>query len=277
MKSIKRNSILFACVIISLLGFNCKKNKVQPSLIEKQVDLTTHKLTTYSIINNSKYLIVFETGLGDAATVWNEKTIPMQISAISDVLIYDRAGYGKSQKGPVARDINKLRIELEKVIDQMANGRKIILVGHSLGGMVIRDYAIKNPSKTAGLLFIDPSQELYNHPSQTEEDFIYNTFNTAYGADFGGTMEARELIEDSQYMTLLPGLPNIPVIVLTSMKTDALNTAADRQLWFNAHEALKTGVTDFTHITTTNSGHYIMRDEPTLVVDKLKLLLSKLP
>jgi pimeloyl-ACP methyl ester carboxylesterase len=254
-----------------------QKNTIQPSLAEKQVDLATHKLTTYSIISNSKYLIVFETGLGDAATVWNEKEIPIQISATSDVLIYDRAGYGKSPKGPASRDITKLRIELEKIIDQSANGRKVVLISHSLGGMIIRDYAIKNPLKTAGLLFIDPSQELYNHPSQAEEDFIYNTFNTAYGADFGGTMEARELIEDSQYMTLLPNLPNIPLIVLTSMKTDASHTPADRQLWFNAHEALKKGITDFTHISTTRSGHYIMREEPTLVVDQIKLLMSKLP
>jgi len=275
MNTIKRAFTLI--LLITIVGFSCKKSAILPSLTEKPVDLTTHKLTTYSVIKNSKYLIVFETGLGDEASVWNEKQFPAQVSASSDVLLYDRAGYGKSQKGPAPRDINKLRAELEKVIDQSANGRKIILVGHSLGGMIIRDYAIKNPTKTAALLFVDPSHELYNHPTQAEEDFIYNTFNTAYGSDFGGTMEARDLIEDSQYMGLLPNLPNIPVIVLTSMKIDASHTAADRQLWFNAHESLKVGVSDFTHITTINSGHYIMRDEPALVLNNIRLLLSKLP
>jgi pimeloyl-ACP methyl ester carboxylesterase len=277
MKSIKKVPFLIIIGITGLFCFACKKNPIQPSLTEKQVDLVTHKLTAYSIINNSKYLIVFETGLGDAAGIWNEKEIPVQISTTSDVLIYDRAAYGKSQKISSPRIINKLSNELDKVINEFANGRKVILVAHSLGGMIIRDWAIKNPLKTAALLFADPSHELYNHPSQSEEDLIYNTFNTAYGPDFGGTLEARELIEDSQYMQTLPGLPNVPVIVLTSMKTDATHTSADRQLWFNAHEALKTGVTDFTHITTTNSGHYIMRDEPGLVTDKIKLLLSKLP
>ncbi len=277
MKTIKKVPVLFITTMVSLLSFNCKKNTTTPSLIEKQVDAATHKLTTYSIIKNSKYLIVFETGLGDAAAVWNEKEIPAQISVASDVLIYDRAAYGKSQKGPAPRNINKLSNELDKVIAEFANGRKVVLVAHSLGGMIIRDWAIKNPLKTAALLFVDPSHELYNHPSQAEEDFIYNTFNSAYGPDFGGTLEARELIEDSQYMTSLSGLPNISVIVITSMKTDASHTAADRQNWFNAHEALKAGVTDFTHITTTISGHYIMREEPALVTDKIKLLLSKLP
>lgn len=51
-----------------------------------------------------------------------------------------------------------------------------MLVGHSIAGMIMRDYAIKNPAKIAGLLFIDPSHETYNNPTQAQEDFIYNTF-----------------------------------------------------------------------------------------------------
>ena len=249
----------------------------QPAFTETQVDLTTHKLTAYSYIKNTKYLVVFESGLGDASAVWTEKNIHTQVAPLTDVVLYDRAGYGKSAKGPAPRDINKLRTELETLINKFANGRKVILVAHSLGGMIIRDYAIKNPAKTAALLFVEPSHELYNHPTQTEEDLIYNTLNTAYGADFGGTMEARQLIEDSQYMQGLSNLPYVPVIVLTSMKTDAQHTAADSQNWFAAHEALKTGVTGFTHLTTTNSSHYIQREEPGLVIDNIKLLLSKLP
>ena len=65
--------------------------------------------------------------------------------------------------------------DLDRVIDRFANGRKIILVGHSLGGMIIRDYAIKNPSKVAGILFIDPSHEAFLNPTQAQEDFYYNT------------------------------------------------------------------------------------------------------
>ena len=52
--------------------------------------------------------------------------------------------------------------------------------------------------------------------------------------------------------------PNVPVIVLTGMKVEAPNNATDQQNLFNAHELLKAGLTDFTHISTTNSGHYIL-------------------
>lgn len=262
---------------IVLSTTTCKKEKViTASFTETKVSLTTHNLTSFSIIKNSKYLVVFESGLGDDHAVWNKKDIPSQISKTFDVLLYDRAGYGKSEDGPVPRNINKLQSELSRIIDRFSNGRKLILVGHSLGGMIIRDYAIKNPTKIAALLFVDPSHEFYNHPSQADEDMIYNSFKNAYGLNFGGTVESKELIENSQYLATLADLPNVPITVLTSMKVDAIHSSTDRQAWYNAHELLKNGVTDFTHSTTTNSGHYIMIDEPKFVIDNFYLLVSKL-
>lgn len=250
-------------------------NKTE-TLQETKVDVGTHKLAAYSIIHNSKYLVVFESGLGDGHSVWNEKKIPIKLSTQLDVVTYDRAGYEKSEKDSKPRNINQLRSELETVINNFSNGRKVILIGHSLGGMIIRDYAVKNASKVAGLLFIDPSHEYYNQPSQEEEDMLYNLFKTNYGASSGVALEAREIIEDSQYMATLPDLPNIPVIVISSLKVDASTSESDKQIWFKAHELLKEGVSDFTHITTTKSGHYIMNDEPNLVIDNFNLLLSKI-
>ncbi|HCT22413.1 MAG TPA: alpha/beta hydrolase [Chitinophagaceae bacterium] len=266
-------------LLLSIITFaSCKKTNVTPdNFTTTKNSLPTHKLVSFSITKNTKYLIVFEAGLGDDHAIWNQKNLPTTISAKDDVLLYDRAGYGKSEKGPAPRNIAKLSGELDSVINKFANGRKVILVGHSLAGMIMRDYAIKNPTKIAGILFIDPSHEAYNNPTQAQEDLVYNAFLNSNGADFGATMEARELVEDSQYMTTLPNLPNVPTIVITSMKVDASHSASDRQNWFNAHEKFKIGVSDFTHISTTNSGHYIFIEEPNLVLDNLNLLISKLP
>lgn len=277
MKKSKTSFILIPVFFLTLICISCKTKSVYPALTEKQVDLVTHKLTMYFSSSATKYLIVFESGLGDGASIWNEKNIPIQLAAVSDVLIYDRGGYGKSQKGPSPRTIDRLSDELNNVITAIAGNRKVILVSHSFGGMITRAYAIKNPTKIAALLFIDPAHELFNHPSQAEEDRIFDAAKAAYGVDFGATSEARELLEDSEYMAKLPNLPNVPVTVITSMKADAAHSQAEYQFWFNAHESLKTGVTDFQHITTIKSGHYIMIEEPTLVMENIKQLLAKLP
>ncbi len=269
---------LIPFLVSLLLLVSCEKDDAaKVSFQESFLQLSTHQLATYSIERNSRYLIVFESGLGDDHAVWSTKKVAEDMSNKMDVLVYDRAGYGKSTIDDHARNIDRLRTELESVVNKYANGRKVILVGHSLGGMIIRDFAIKNPTKTAALLFVDPSHENYNQPTQAIEDMIYNAFKSSNGANFGATKEAKELIEDAQYMATLSSVPNIPVVVLTSMKTDATHTASDRQNWYKAHELLKNTISDFTHIGTTNAGHYIMNDEPNLVLDHINLLISKLP
>lgn len=272
--------LLFVFVITGLLS--CEKEPVDSLVyVESTVTAGTHTLSVFTIPNNTAtYLVVFETGLGDFSKLWKESKVPETIMTNAAVLLYDRAGYNKSTRGPGPRDIKKLRTELEEVINKYADGRKVVLVGHSLGGYIIRDYAIRNPSKTAALLFVDPSHEIYNGTlTQSMEDRIYNNFKTIYGENYGATMEARELIEDAQYMRSLAPMPNIPVAVITSMKKTPPDehSDSDRQLWYSAHESLKTGVTDFSHTSTVLSGHYIMKTEPTLVTNGLKTLLSKLP
>ena len=256
---------------------SCKKtNDPTAQFVETKIDLTTHKITSFSATANAKYLVVFESGLGNDHTVWTDKAVASQINSNSDVLMYDRAGYGKSENGPTPRNIERLRSELESVINKFSNGRKVILVGHSLGGLIIRDYAIKNPLKTAALLFVDPSHEFYNHPSQADEDKLYETAKNAGGANSGVALEVREFIEDLQYTGKLPSLPNVPVIVLTSMQVDATHSLSDKQIFYHAHELLGKDLADFTHVATTKSGHFIMIDEPTLVIDNFNLLISKL-
>jgi pimeloyl-ACP methyl ester carboxylesterase len=268
----------FIPYLVSLaLLVSCKKDTPpNVSFNESFVQLSTHKLATYSIGSNSKYLVVFESGLGNDHSIWQIKNTAGDISAKMDIVVYDRAGYGKSTIDDNPRDINRLSIELEAVVNKYANGRKVILVGHSLGGMIIRDFAIKNPDIVAALLFVDPSHENVLHPSQAAEDSLYNSVYSSNGPNFGGTKEARQLIEDAQYMSTLPNLPDVPVVVLTGMKSDAGSTGNTQDL-YNAHELLKSGITDFTHIAVTNSGHFIMIDNPGLLMDNFNLLISKLP
>jgi pimeloyl-ACP methyl ester carboxylesterase len=266
---------------ISLLSCSGDK-KITPEYPGTEVELGTHKLMAYTVSKESKYLVVFESGLGNDHTAWYSTGKSTEILSIStfldsDVLLYDRAGYGKSGFNTEPRNINKLRSELETVVDKFANGRKVLLVGHSLGGFIIRDYAIKNPAKVAGLLFVDTSHEKYGRPSKGLIDSSYSAFKTAYGANSGIASETLQLIEDFKYMAGLPNLPDVPVIAITSMKIEANHSAAEMQLRYESIESLGVGLTDFMHITTTNSGHYIQLEEPELVLRNIKLLLSKFP
>ncbi|MCD0470763.1 alpha/beta fold hydrolase [Flavobacterium sp. JAS] len=283
-KAIIRLLCLLTFIIYTLSFVSCSDDdkKVSPEYPGTVIDLGTHKLMSYIVSKKSKYLVVFESGHGNDHTSWYSTGKSSEILSISefldsDVLLYDRAGYGKSESNTEPRNISKLTSELEKVIDKFANNRKVLLVGHSLGGLIIRDFAIKNPKKVASLVFVDASHEKYNHFSQSQIDSFYNTYKADYGENSGIALESLQLIEDFKYMEGFPNLPDVPVIAITSVKIDAEHDSADRQLWYDSKESLKTEVKDFTHIKTIKSGHFIQLDEPKLVLDNIRLLLSKLP
>jgi pimeloyl-ACP methyl ester carboxylesterase len=271
-------------VLVSLLLIACSKdNKANSESFQHElIDLDKSKISTYFMEKNSDYLIVFESGLADDHQVWQKKKVAEKIAENTSVLLYDRGGYGKStlENGP--RDIPKLSAELDLVVGKFAKGRKVILIGHSVGGLVVRDYAVKHPDRVAGILFVDTSHEYYNKPDQAMEDQVYQVFASAYGENSGAAKEAQQLVEDFDYMSHVGMLPHIPVVAITSMKKDQANNASDeaygktRQDWFDAHELLKTNTSDFIHLSTTASGHNIMLEEPTLVINAFSQLRSKL-
>ncbi|MBN1119322.1 MAG: alpha/beta fold hydrolase [Bacteroidales bacterium] len=269
---------LIAITLLTICSCEKEKTEIEVPIKSQFVNLTSHKLASYYTKTNSKYLIVFESGLGDDHAVWQQQPgeIAKNTARKMDVLMYDRGGYGSSTLGNTERNIECLSSELDKVINTYSNNRKVILVGHELGGMVVRDYAIKHSEKTAAILFVDALHEQYNNFTESDEQTIYSISALFNGRASGAALEALQLREDDEYMSSLPNLPDVPVIALTSIKIEGDKDKQDRELWFHSKESLKEGVSDFEHITTAQSEH-IMKEEPNLVLDALDNLISKLP
>lgn len=89
------------------------------------------------------------------------------LSKHARLLSIDRPGFGYTQD--FARpepSIAAQAASVKAVVDRLAAGQKVWLVGHSLGGPVIARFAMDYPDQTAGLVLvaasIDPGQE--EHP-----------------------------------------------------------------------------------------------------------------
>jgi pimeloyl-ACP methyl ester carboxylesterase len=102
--------------------------------------------------------LVLESGLGNESLIWSK--VQPAISRTTRVCSYDRAGYGYSDAQPAPRDADRIAIELHSLLLQAKVSGPIILMGHSLGGLFIRDYATRYPEQVAGLIFVDASTPL---------------------------------------------------------------------------------------------------------------------
>ncbi len=108
-------------------------------------------------------LVVLEAGVGASGLCWAgvQALLPAHVWTVA----YDRSGYGGSDVATGPRDLNSLASDLEDVIDKYPH-RRLVLVGHSWGGPIIRTVAARRVaagSVVSGLVLVDQTDENADH------------------------------------------------------------------------------------------------------------------
>lgn len=81
------------------------------------------------------------------------------LSAYGRVCIYDRAGYGWSDRSPFPRTSDRIVGELDQLLTQAEIQPPYLLVGNSFGSYNMRLYAHRYPDKVVGLVLTDGLHE----------------------------------------------------------------------------------------------------------------------
>lgn len=68
---------------------------------------------------------------------------------------YDRAGMGYSETGPKPRDGDAIVGDMEKLMAASGEPGPYVLMGHSMAGLYLRQFAARNPDKVVGLVLLD--------------------------------------------------------------------------------------------------------------------------
>jgi len=97
--------------------------------------------------------VLFEAGIGDDSLTW--AGVQPAIAKTTRACSYDRAGYGWSDPSPNPRDAKTIAQELYTLLRAADIGGPLVLVGHSLGGMLVREYAGLYRSDVAGMVLVD--------------------------------------------------------------------------------------------------------------------------
>lgn len=101
--------------------------------------------------------VVLEAGMGEPGTLAYAAVMPA-VAERTRVIAYDRAGIGTSD--PVSSA--SVRSEIDDLAAVVAAaGGPCVLAGHSWGGLLAQLVAVRHPELIAGLVLIDPADEIY--------------------------------------------------------------------------------------------------------------------
>lgn len=258
--------------------------------------------------------VVLVSGLRSSAFEWHttdpESTSPAapvfeQIARTNRVCAYDRPGtvvgdqISRSDPVPQPTDAAKATADLHALLAAAGEQGPFVPVGHSIGGTIVRLYAMTHPDQVVGMVLVDATSEFLQDAETPDQWRIQRVLMRVDAADIPESVAEYPDIErfdiDATFAELraAPRLRPMPLVVLSADELLAPGFPAliasgafpasvppDFGAVFDAAQAeaqarLAELVPGAVHVTDTNSGHNIHLARPRLVVDAVRDVVAR--
>ena len=234
----------------------------------RMIDVDGHRLWLL-ITGAGPKTVVFESGIGDTHQSWN-KVVP-EVSKYARVVLYDRAGAGGSEPGPEPRSWAQMAKELHGLLRNAGVPGPYILVGHSLGGGIVRAFCQLYRGDVAGLVFVDPicadvfqglTPEQLEAVAAQQEAMLHTP---------GELAEWRFLKPEGFHnfpeLRALGAPPDVPTFLLIAGRDRPPNWS---KALLREYGPWIGGDSEGRLLLTPDSGHYIQNDQPELVIEAIR-------
>jgi pimeloyl-ACP methyl ester carboxylesterase len=228
--------------------------------------------------------LVLESGGGESASQWS-RILP-ELAKQTRVIAYSRSGFGESTAGTLPGSPQSTVAELHALLQVLGETGPFVLAGHSWGGLLARLYVSTFPTEVVGLVLIDGTHEAQYarwealDPAFKFADFMRATVSQAPRAT-RDLVEQVLTVEAAQQVVGMKPIPDLPLAVITAMKPcqperewtcrDPRALAVSREL----HDEWSARSTSSLRIVSARTGHYVMNDQPMLILDAIKFVLDQ--
>jgi pimeloyl-ACP methyl ester carboxylesterase len=260
-------------------------------------------INTIGIENRKKGqpLIVFESGYGIAMYNWDK--ILTGVSALAPLFTYDRPGIGESEPDNEILTTRIVPDKLMKILNYLKIEPPYVMVGHSLGGLYVRSFAVYYPDLLAGMVLIDPADftETMENRRLPYLDILrsaglVDSLFAKWAREEAENIEQGKIARDGILLRLLSKndfyeirnskLPDIPVHILTgglydippgdrpAEYNDSLlfrsNKKHTMERWTEVVQSVNKGMLFY----SGGAGHFVHCDDPELLISSIKIVLN---
>lgn len=260
------------------------------------VDVGGYRLHIHCLGSGSPTVVIVA-GAGDWSTSWGG-TVQREVAKTTRVCTYDRGGLGWSEAAPDPGDAAQFANELHTLLQNANAQAPYVLVGHSLGGFIVRIFAHEYASEILGVVLIDSmnpkqvTQSLSNTAAQNVSiqswlarfgivrliiklGFFPNVPEPAYyplyvrpGSLYASANEYKQLPASAAEAAAVKTFGDLPLIVLTAK----LNPISDWPEWQTELLELSS---NSQHLFAENSGHNVPVDEPEAAVATILKMIQQ--
>jgi len=235
---------------------------------------TRFGVRSYVTAGAGKHTVVFESGLGKGKEVW--APVFNALSERARVVAYDRAGYGQSEGSTLARDGAQIVEELRAMLQAENFPSPYILVGHSLGGTIVKLFARTYPQEVAGVVLVDARDANFVLRCK-KMGLLRLLYEPPLALFMWGRSAMRRELEAAPTTTRQARstgtFPNVPLRVLTHHRRVLHWPRGVARAWADGQSSMA-GMSAKGRIKVCDhSGHHIHRDRPDLVVRAIRSVL----
>lgn len=228
-------------------------------------------------------VVVFVNGFGDRARTWMH--VQPKVAKLTRTISYDRPGLGESEALSANRSLDTLVFELNQILQHENAEAPYVLVGHSMGGHIVRYFSHLHPDKVAGIVLVDATVEYmedeFKRLKGPDDARKYDSLKV-YGRDpnwpEGIRSEADYFEENNNKIKSIGFARHIPTTVITGMNMPESSFSFMKgvnDIKVTLHQRWVSEYPHIRHIFANASGHFVQHDEPQLVVDEILAIVER--
>jgi pimeloyl-ACP methyl ester carboxylesterase len=175
--------------------------------------------------------------------------------------------------------------DLKQMLEYKKVAPPYVLIGHSLGGNIIRYFAYLYLEEVAGLIFIDHAHEdWFRYIRETWSNKVQESYFELWDPEVNSHnykgVGLEELTEYEANYDSIRG-KDIPVLMFTGnskfhYRKDSVGQQKDKIKWAELQKSLISDVYDAKQIIAWNAGYSIHLDQPRMVVNEINKFIRRI-